>query len=319
MNSSFLRIAARLCFAVIAVAFLFGLQAEGAVRVAASISNLSAIAEEIAGPLIVTETICPPDADPHAVDVLPSHAIAVSNADVFLFAGMGKDRWAESLARSAGSEELIVVDCSERVEPLEYVHEHEHSHPHDHAHEGDHTHAHEHGHSDAHYWLGPENGRLIARSIADALIRVLPDETVQIESGLAKFESRLDSSMEVWREKLKPCRGTPILTFHPGWSYFAHDLGVEIIGSIEVAHGVEPTPQELAELIQRIRSQGVRIILQEIWAPGVTAEAIARETDITVIPAATMVGGLPQTGDYFSLFSYLIEELSGACSRERTD
>lgn len=293
------------CFVLIVCAVLgFGNQsavcAVPRLEVAASISNLAAIAEEVGGERIRTQVICPPDENPHVVDLLPSHVIAVRQADVYLMVGMGLDAWAEDLVEGAEGDKLMVVDCSRSITPLP-MSGHEHGH-------------HSHSMEDPHYWLGPSNLYPIAKIIADSLSRLLPEAEGEFRKRLADLQTRLDSAQVVWRETLEPCREVGIVSYHPAWGYFSRDLGISVVGCIESGHGAQPTPRELAILAEKLREEEVRVILREPFEPAPTAQALAAETGARILPFPTVVGSGPGNTDVFSHFNYLVTSLATTCA-----
>ena len=55
-----------------------------------------------------------------------------------------------------------------------------------------------------HYWLDPENGKLIARSIATKLIERQPGDRSYLEQRYAAFAQRLDASVKGWLAAAAP-------------------------------------------------------------------------------------------------------------------
>ena len=48
------------------------------------------------------------------------------------------------------------------------------------------------------------------------------------------------------------------MTYHPAWSYFVRDYGIECI-SVE-NNGKEPSPSDLAALIDTAKAKGIKVI-----------------------------------------------------------
>ena len=53
-----------------------------------------------------------------------------------------------------------------------------------------------------------------------------------------------------WEAMAAPLKGVKIVTYHQDWTYFANRFGLQIIGSIELKPGIEPTPNHLVALTQ---------------------------------------------------------------------
>jgi zinc transport system substrate-binding protein len=89
---------------------------------------------------------------------------------------------------------------------------------------------------------------------------------------------------------------------HPAWAYFARDYNLTII-SIE-EEGKEPTPGELAALVERSRESGVTVIFADALEPRRNAEVIAAEIGATVETvnplAPDYLANLDRTGQLFA-------------------
>ena len=71
------------------------------------------------------------------------------------------------------------------------------------------------------------------------------------------------------------------MVFHPAWGYFADDFGLEQI-PVEVG-GLEPSAQELADLIEEAQEEGIQIVFAQPEFSTSEAEVIASEIDGEVI------------------------------------
>lgn len=88
-----------------------------------------------------------------------------------------------------------------------------------------------------------------------------------------------------------------ILTNHDALGYFIDECGLRFVGSVFPSLDVssEPSPRELAELIDTINGEGVVAIFSESAVSSELADAVAAETDATVseLPLYTDSLGLP--------------------------
>ena len=83
--------------------------------------------------------------DPHYVEILPSYMLKVKRADLFVMVGLQLEIWAPGILDGARNRDLVVVDCSRDIEPLEVPETVS-------AREGD-----IHAGGNPHYWLSPAN------------------------------------------------------------------------------------------------------------------------------------------------------------------
>ena len=296
------------CFAagLLLAAFIVTAAAAERVRVVTSTEDLAAIAREVGGDRVEVEAIAAGTQDPHFVELLPSYMVRVRKADVYVKVGMDLDLWASPIIDGSRNSRLVVVDCGAflptdrrlevpaRVDPSM----------------GD-----IHRYGNPHYWLDPENGRLVARAIAEGLAKADAAGSAAYAANLKAFEARLDVKIPEWRTKAEPLKGLRIVTYHNSWPYFTKAFGIEVVDWLEPKPGVKPSPTHVRELIGNIKSRGVRLIAYEPYFESRTPSMISRETGVPLLVLPPSVGGAPEIRDYFGLFDYNLDALAKAVAR----
>jgi zinc transport system substrate-binding protein len=129
--------------------------------------------------------------------------------------------------------------------------------------------------SDPHVWLAPSRARAQARRSAEALTGLLPGAQGDIDANLAALEAELDALEAELAARFEPLRGARFWVFHPAWSRFAEELGIEQV-AIE-RDGKEPDPRALAELVRRARADGVRLVFAQPQMSAASARVVADE------------------------------------------
>src|SRR5439155_17123806 len=84
-----------------------------------------------------------------------------------------------------------------------------------------------------HYWLDPENGKRIAKEIADKLSELRSNDRAYFQQQLATFTSRLDEAEKRWLAMMAPYKGTKVVTYHRSFPNIAKLFGHDIIGYVE--------------------------------------------------------------------------------------
>jgi ABC-type Zn uptake system ZnuABC Zn-binding protein ZnuA len=74
-----------------------------------------------------------------------------------------------------------------------------------------------------------------------------------------------------------------LLTYHDSWAYFAEHYGMTVIGAIQPSDFSEPSPREVAGLIDQIREEQVPAIFGSEVFPSSVLEQIAAESGATYI------------------------------------
>ena len=280
---------------------LMNLQALAAVQVVASTTDIKSIAEAIGGGLVSVKSVTTGKDNPHFVEALPSYMIMVSKAALYLKLGLGLDFWANPIIDGSRNGRLVVAECSEGIEVLEKP-----SGPVD-ASMGD-----IHPQGNPHYWLDPRNGLIMARNIERALAQVDPGNAKVYEANLQTFQAELGAKIEAWQKAAAPLRGLEIVTYHNSWPYLCAFLGIHVTGFVEPKPGIEPTASHIAELIDLMKSRGIRVIGKEPYFSYNAPRTIAAATGARIIDLPPSVGAAQGTESYLSLFDVLLSLLSSA-------
>jgi ABC-type Zn uptake system ZnuABC Zn-binding protein ZnuA len=163
--------------------------------------------------------------------------------------------------------------------------------------------------------MDPENGKRIAKEIADKLSEFRPNDRAYFQQQLASFTSRLDQAEKRWLSMMAPYKGTKMVTYHRSFPNFAERFGLDIIGYVEPRPGIPPTPQHTLDLMNEMKRQNVKLVLVEPYFDMKTPVAIGRETGAQVLVMPPSVGGVKEVTDYFKLFDYDINLLVEAIKK----
>jgi zinc/manganese transport system substrate-binding protein len=281
-------------------------------RVVSSLEDFASIAAAIGNGRVTTFALARGYQDPHFVDAKPSFVLQLSRANLLLVAGLELEigylppliDQSRNQAIHPGSPGYLDLSqgCDILQRPTQVVTRAM----------GD-----VHPYGNPHYWTDPENGRVIARSIAAHLSQLDPAGAGDYSRNLAAFEARLTAKEREWDAKMAPYAGTRIVTFHESWPNFAKHFKLLIVGTIEPKPGIPPTPSHTLEIINLIQAQKVPVILVEPYFDLKTPNYIAQKTGARVLTFYPSVGGIPAIKDYFSLFDVDIDNFVAAMKGAR--
>ncbi len=146
----------------------------------------------------------------------------------------------------------------------------------------DHEHDSHHSHStgDPHIWTSPAKVKVIAQKIKDTLTLAKPEKEKQFEQNLQAFFNDLDILDKDIRTILAKSNNRRFMVFHPAWSYFAEDYGLE---QIAIEHeGKEPGARTLQKTIEEGKRLGIKVIFVQKQFSLSIAENIAKMIGATV-------------------------------------
>ena len=284
--------------------------AQGKVNVVTTTEDLAAIAREVGGDRITVESIARGYQDPHFVEAKPSFILKLQKADLLVVVGRELEiGWLPPLIQQSRNAKVQVgaagyLDASQRARILDIP-------------TGQVTRAmgDVHPQGNPHYWLDPENGKAIAREIADKLSELRPNDKAFFDQRQAAFAMRVDDAEKRWLAAMQPYKGVKVVTYHRSFPNFAERFGLDIVDYVEPRPGIPPSPQHTLDLINDMKRQNVKLVLVEPYFDLKTPNAIGRDTGAQVLVLPPSVGGVKEVTDYFSLFDYDINLLVTALKK----
>lgn len=273
-------------------------------KVVTATTDLAEFATEVGGDHVEVESIARGYQDPHFVEAKPSFLLKLRRADLLIVVGLQLEiGWLPPLITQCGNPNVQVgakgyLDASQFAEILEKP-------------TGIVTRAmgDVHPFGNPHYWLDPENGRRIARGIADKLAEMQPDGRAYFDQRFQEFSSRLTEAEKRWDAEMQPFHGRKVVTYHRSWPNFLKRFELVSAGEIEPRPGIPPSPGHTVELIQLMKRENIKVVLVEPYFDLKTPNSIARETGGQVVVLLPSVGGEKEVTDYFKLFDYDISLL----------
>ncbi len=293
-----------LCASLLLVA---ALPASATVRVVTSLQDFASIADSVGGKRVETFALARGYQDPHFVEPKPSFVLKLSKADLLVVAGLELEiGYLPPLIDQSRNDKIrpgapgyldASIGCDILERPTGVVTRAM----------GD-----VHPFGNPHYWLDPDNGRVIARAVAAKLTQLDPSGGPEYTANLAAFEAALTEGEKRWNAALAPFAGTELVTYHSSWPNFLKRFRLVAAGYIEPKPGIPPSPSHTAEIIDLIRAKKIPVILMEPYFDSKTPQAVAEKTGARPLKFIPSVGGVPEAKDYISLFDYDVKLLADA-------
>ena len=276
-------------------------------NVVTATTDLAALAQEVGGDRISVEAIAKGYQDPHFVEAKPSFLLKLRQADLLVVVGLQLEiGWLPPLITQSGNGRIQVgangyLDASQFAEILEIP-------------TGVVTRAMGDVHplGNPHYWLDPDNGRRIARGLAQKLGELDPADNSYFQERLQDFDKRLTAAEQKWDAEMAPYRGRKLVTYHNSFTNFGKHFHLNVIGYVEPRPGIPPTPSHTIDLIGLMKRENCKLVLVEPYFDLKTPNSIGSATGAKVVVYLPSVGGEKQVTNYFELFDYDIGLLTKA-------
>jgi ABC-type Zn uptake system ZnuABC Zn-binding protein ZnuA len=261
----------------LAIAFLFiacGRQeekisptAEKKLNIVSTVAPITSIVENVGGDKIKLAGIIPEGIDSHTFEPIPSDAKLLSRADLIIINGLDLEIPTVKLAEANLKQGASILSLGQKtLKESDYVY--------------DFSFPKEKGHPNPHLWLNPEYAMSYATTARGELIRLDPANKSTYEQNAAAFLKKLEALDQAITEAVKtiPQNNRRLLTYHDSWPYFARRYGFQVIGAAQPSDFSDPSPREVARLIEQIRKENVPALFGSEVFPSPVLEQIARET-----------------------------------------
>ncbi|MCC2320040.1 metal ABC transporter substrate-binding protein [Cellulomonas xiejunii] len=285
---------ARLLSAVVALPVLAssacaaGSGDDGTIRALASFYPLQMVTAEVGGDRVEVDSLTPPGAEPHDVELSPAQVAALEAADLVVYQSGFQPSVDDAVAQTAPEH---VIDTADRAD-LESTGAHEDEHAQDeHEHEG----------VDPHFWLDPTRLAPVAGSVADALSEIDPDGAATYRANADALVDRLTDLDEEYTSGLATCERRVVVTSHEAFGYLADRYDLEQVGISGIDPESEPSPARLREIADVVRDEGVTTIFFETLASPKVAQTLAGDLGVEAAVLDPIEGVSDDSQDYFSI------------------
>lgn len=243
--------------------------ADGRLVVAATVAPITNIVSMVGGDLVEVEGIVPEGTNSHTFEPAPQVAELVSRADVIFVNGLQLEDPTIALAEANLKPGAEIVEIGTRLLPeSDYIF--------------DFSFPEEEGKPNPHLWTDPT----YVVEYADVVREVLSERDPEnAEAFTANFEAfttevaKLDAALRADQESV-PVADRKLVTYHDAYAYFAKNYDWTVVGAIQPDSFDDPSPAEVAALIDQIRAENVQVIFGSEVFPSAVLQAIGEEAGV---------------------------------------
>ncbi len=248
---------------------------------------------------IDTKNITPAGSEPHDYEPTSKDIQSIYDSKLFVYNGAGVESWAPKTAKSADEKGVKILKTSDKVVLFDTDDE-------DEIQEGN--------TKDPHIWVDPINMKIIAGNIRDNLSQIDPKNKQSYTENTDTLNQKLDDLDQKARFTFANCSQKKFVTTHNAFGYFARRYGLEGVSINGISPDKEPSTQELADLVEQIKTQNIKTIFTETLVSPKLADTLARETGaktLTLNPLEGLTDDQIKAGDdYITIMNQNIANLA---------
>ena len=255
----------------------------GRLKVLVSFNAMKEFVLAVGQDKVSVSSIVPDGMEAHDFEPKARDLALLGEASVFVYNGLGMEPWAKNAVSSANNARLIAVEASHGAEIVYFDHDHD-------AHEEEDGHGHGHGEdgADPHVWLSLTGAIVEVQNIAAALAEADPVNKAFYEQNGAAYAEQLEALHREYAPKFEALANKSFVTGHAAFAYLCRDFGLTQVSVADVFNSGEPSPRQMAELVEFCRQNGVTAIFAEKASSAEVSKTLANEVNAEVKPIYTM-------------------------------
>jgi ABC-type Zn uptake system ZnuABC Zn-binding protein ZnuA len=251
----------------------WGAAAQGKrLKVLATVAPIANIVKNVGGPSIELHSLIPGGTDSHTFEPTPADIKYIAAADLIVLNGLHLEVPTEKLALANKKPQARILKLGDQtITPDQYVF--------------DRSFPKEAGHPNPHLWMNPLYAARYAELVGEALAELDPENAARYRQRTQQYTARLqalDRAIAAAVDTIPPAH-RKLLTYHDSFAYFAPRYGLTVVGAIEPASFAEPSPRDVARVIQQLKAEQVPAIFGSEVFPSKVLDQIAREAGVQFV------------------------------------
>jgi len=220
------------------------------------------IVKSVGGERVQVTNIIPPGSCPGHFDVKPGDLKCLAEAKLFLMHGWQGKKFSEELIKSAANPGLqkVVLDL-----------------------EGN--------------WMAPPVQVQAIDAVTDALAAADPDNAASYREAAAARKKRVEETGRELKARLEQARAGEVKVLCADMQAgFVKWMGFPVVAVY--GRPEDTTPKQLEELLNRARSEGVKLVIDNLQSGHEAGVGIAKELGAKHVTLSNFPGGLPNTASW---------------------
>lgn len=246
--------------------------AAGKLKVVTTVAPITNIVKNIGGDRIDLHGIVPEGTDSHTFEPAPSDIKYLAQADLLIFNGLTLEVPTEALANANKKKTAKVLKLGDNtIGKKEWVF--------------DFSFPESEGNPNPHLWLSVAHTMRYTELVRDALTSLDSEGKAYYEKRAAEYLARLKKLDEAIFKVMEtiPAKNRKLLTYHDSWAYFCPRYGCTVIGAVQPSSFSEPSPREMARLIDQLKAEKVPAIFGSEVFPSKILDQIGKEAGVKFV------------------------------------
>ena len=240
--------------------------------VATTVAPISSIARNVGGDRIRLRGIIPDATNSHTFEPAPSDAQTLAKADLIVVNGLHLEQPTLDMAEASKAASTPIRQLGDNtITEKDWLY--------------DFSFPESGGDPNPHLWMDVQYAIRYADLMRTWFGELDPTNQATYDANFMAYRTRLEQLDGLIRKGVAsvPAQNRKLLTYHDSWAYWAREYGFTVIGAVQASDFSDPSPQEVAKLIEQIRTEHVPAVFGSEVFPSPVLEQIARESGATFV------------------------------------
>lgn len=269
----------------------------GKLQVVASFYPLYFFSQQIGGDKASVTNIVPAGAEPHDYEPTAQDMARMEKSGLIILNGSGLESWGDSIGKNINTAKTIIVVTGEGLTTREMTREDQLT-------------------TDPHVWLDPVFAGKMVENITRGFEAADQENAIYFRENANQLLEKLKDVDIAYRSGLQKCAEKNIITSHDAFGYLAAEYGFNQVSIAGLSPDAEPSPSQLADIVQFAKVNNVRYIFFESLASPKLSQTIATEVGAQTLVLNPIEGlsddEISKGKDYFSVMYDNLKNLQTA-------
>jgi zinc transport system substrate-binding protein len=231
------------------------------INVTATFYPLFEAARQVGGDKATVANLTPAGVEPHDFEPSAQDIARLSKAKIVVYNGAGLEAWIDRVLPDLNKAGVVIVNASQSAQLLQIADEDDPSKM----------------VNDPHFWLDPVIMQQITLNIKDAFVQADPANKAFYEANAASYNAQLEALNKEFKSGLEQYARRKIITSHDAFAYLSQRYNLDNIFIAGLTPEEEPSPQQLAEISEVAKEEGIKYVFFETLVSPRLAEVVAKE------------------------------------------
>jgi zinc transport system substrate-binding protein len=226
------------------------------------------VVKDLPGATVVA--VLPGDVDAGNYQPATADIAKLERLDAIVVNGLGHDDFIDAMITASGNTKLVKIAINAETPTLKSAH-------------GEAV--------NSHTFISFTNAIQQTDYLARRLAELRPAWADRLAANAEAYGDRLAKRRTYVATRLADAKVKRVVTVHDGYSYLLQELGIELAGVVEPAHGLVPSAAELTEMIALMKREKITVVLAEESFPEKLLTALKAGTGASVYLISHVASG----------------------------